>query len=75
MPVSRASSICTWLTSQPSRRSVSSRKRPFCSLPTREIIAERKPSRAVPKAILADDPPRYLAKVLAASRLQPICCA
>ena len=75
MPVSRSRSICTWLVSQPSRRSVSVRKRPFCSSPTREIMAERSPRRAVPKAMLPEEPPRYLAKLLASSRLQPICCA
>ncbi|MNT91274.1 hypothetical protein D3C86_2040960 [compost metagenome] len=75
MAVRRSASTFTWLTSQPSRCSVLRRKRPFCSLPTREIMAERSPKRAVPKAMFADDPPRYLEKLLAASRLQPICWA
>lgn len=75
MPVRRCGSICTWPTSQPSFLSVFSRKRPFCSSPTRETMAERKPRRAVPKAMLADEPPRYLEKLAASSRLQPICCA
>jgi hypothetical protein len=33
-------------------------KRPFCSSPTREIIATESPRRAAPTAVLAGDPPR-----------------
>ena len=60
---------------QPSRSSVSVRKRPMWSLPTRASIAEVRPSRAQPNAIFADDPPRYFAKLDTSSSRAPTCCA
>ena len=74
-PVRRSGSTCTMLVSQPSRCRVSTRKRPICSSPTREIIAARRPSRAAPKAMLAELPPRYLAKLATSSRREPTCWA
>src|SRR5471030_2255897 len=65
----------TWLVSQPSRSSVSVRKRPMWSLPTRESIADLRPSLAHPNAIFADDPPRYFAKLDTSSSRAPTCCA
>jgi hypothetical protein len=51
-------SVPTCETSTPSRASVSRTKRPFCSSPTRVIIATRGPRRAAPTAVLAGEPPR-----------------
>jgi hypothetical protein len=53
----------------PSRASCSRMKRPICSSPTRVSSAERSPSRAVPIAMLAGQPPTDLAKE--ADVLQP----
>ena len=41
----------------------------------RENCADLRPSRAVPKAILAEEPPRYLAKLDTSSSRAPTCCA
>jgi hypothetical protein len=71
MAVRRSGSVLMPLTSQPSRASDSTRKRPMWSSPTRLSMADLSPSRAVPKAILADEPPRYLAKLLTSSRRAP----
>jgi hypothetical protein len=71
----RAGIGATWLTSQPSLRIVSSRKPPSASSPTREISARLRPRRAQPNAVLADEPPRYFAKLVTSSRRAPICCA
>src|ERR1700761_35373 len=65
----------TWLTSQPFLVSVSVRKRPIWSLPTRASIDAARPSRAQPNAIFADDPPRYFAKLDTSSSRAPTCCA
>ncbi|MNS91181.1 hypothetical protein D3C72_1252600 [compost metagenome] len=73
--VRRSRSMPTWLTSQPSFDRVSVRKRPMWSSPTFDSMADFKPRRAVPKAMFADEPPRYLAKLVASSRGLPICCA
>jgi len=73
--VRRWGSICTWLTSQPSRASVSVRKRPICSLPTREIIALFRPSRATPKAMLPDEPPSVIENERVSSSGLPNCWA
>ena len=74
-PVRRAGSTLTWLVSQPSRAIVSTRKCPFASSPMRETRPVFKPSRAQPNAVLADEPPRYLAKLVTSSSRAPICCA
>ena len=74
-PVSRCASTCTCDVSQPSRCKVSTRKRPICSSPTRDTIAARRPSLAAPKAMLAELPPRYFAKLDTSSSRAPTCCA
>jgi hypothetical protein len=48
---------------------------PHVVVPTRLSIADLRPSRAVPKAILAEEPPRYLAKLDTSSSRAPTCCA
>ena len=48
-------------------------KFPICSAPTRVISADFKPSRAVPMAMLAGQPPTDLAKLPMSSSRLPIC--
>ncbi|KPB44016.1 Unknown protein sequence [Pseudomonas savastanoi pv. phaseolicola] len=75
MAVRRSGSRLIALTSQPSRASDSTRKRPIWSSPTLLSMADLSPSLAVPNAILADEPPRYLAKLETSSSRAPTCCA
>jgi hypothetical protein len=48
-------------------------KRPICSSPTRVNSADFRPSRAVPMAMLAGQPPTDFAKEPISSSREPIC--
>ncbi len=67
--VSRLSSVVIPAVSTPSRASCSLMKPPICSAPTRVISADFSPSRAVPTAMLAGQPPTGLGE--AANVLEP----
>ena len=54
---------------------VSTRNLPRPSSPVREINAAFNPSLAQPNAVLAEEPPRYFAKLVTSSSRAPICCA
>ncbi len=71
--VSLSGSVLSPSTDTPSRRSCSRMKRPICSSPTRVSNAERRPSLAVPTAMLAGHPPTDLAKEAISSNREPFC--
>ena len=59
--------------STPSRSSCSRMNRPMCSSPTRVITPDFRPSRAVPMAMLAGQPPTAFENVAMSSSRPPTC--